>query len=41
MTFMRDRISWEEGVAAVEFALILPVLALDCVLHRADGRRRR
>ncbi|MCI0636142.1 MAG: pilus assembly protein [Actinobacteria bacterium] len=28
MTFTRDRISREEGVAAVEFALILPVLAL-------------
>ena len=28
MTFIRDRISREEGVAAVEFALILPVLAL-------------
>jgi len=28
MTFMRDRISREEGAAAVEFALILPVLAL-------------
>jgi Flp pilus assembly protein TadG len=28
MTLIRDRISREEGVAAVEFALILPVLAL-------------
>jgi Flp pilus assembly protein TadG len=28
MTFIRNRISREEGVAAVEFALILPVLAL-------------
>ena len=28
MTFIRGRISREEGVAAVEFALILPVLAL-------------
>ena len=28
MTFIRDRKSREEGVAAVEFALILPVLAL-------------
>ena len=28
MTFIRDRISREEGVAAVEFAIILPVLAL-------------
>jgi Flp pilus assembly protein TadG len=28
MTVMRDRISREEGVAAVEFAIILPVLAL-------------
>ena len=28
MTVIRDRISREEGVAAVEFALILPVLAL-------------
>jgi Flp pilus assembly protein TadG len=28
MTFIRRRISREEGVAAVEFALILPVLAL-------------
>jgi Flp pilus assembly protein TadG len=28
MTFIRHRISREEGVAAVEFALILPVLAL-------------
>jgi len=28
MTFIRDRISRQEGVAAVEFALILPVLAL-------------
>lgn len=28
MTFIKDRISREEGVAAVEFALILPVLAL-------------
>ena len=28
MTFIKGRISREEGVAAVEFALILPVLAL-------------
>ena len=28
MRFIRDRISREEGVAAVEFAIILPVLAL-------------
>ena len=28
MTLIRNRISREEGVAAVEFALILPVLAL-------------
>ena len=28
MTFIKARISREEGVAAVEFALILPVLAL-------------
>jgi Flp pilus assembly protein TadG len=28
MTVIRDRISREEGVAAVEFAIILPVLAL-------------
>ena len=28
MTSIRDRVSREEGVAAVEFALILPVLAL-------------
>jgi Flp pilus assembly protein TadG len=28
VTFIRDRKSREEGVAAVEFALILPVLAL-------------
>jgi Flp pilus assembly protein TadG len=28
MTFIRDRISRQDGVAAVEFALILPVLAL-------------
>ena len=28
MTLIRHRISRDEGVAAVEFALILPVLAL-------------